>query len=395
MIGKIVDFIIGRASFVITAKNSHDVAVLNILRESGFYGCRVSQGKITFSCDCEKARGISKKLDALGVPYDLDMVGIVYYAKRLLSRVGVLAGVIVAVLLNGFFSDIIWHIDVRGNKNISDDDILRRLYGFGVYEGCRKSDIDIKSLTRDYMLSDDRVSFMHMNVNGTNAVVEVAEGVKKGKTENDKKAPCNIIAKCDGIVTRIDVYSGGREVENGQSVVKGQLLISSFFETRTVGHLLRRAKGTVFANTEPVFEMRIPKYKYEACSTWQEKKRSVSFLDYSLPIDGGTLVMREEKTQLETHRKPVFLIGNLLLPLTLEEENYTLQEYEQKERTLSEAQKIFDNEYKSWKSEFLKNGQILSDEIEEYEQDGFYVFVCRLSCIENIGIDKPFEIREN
>ena len=74
MIGKIVDFIIGRASFVITAKDSHDVAVLNLLRDIGFYGCRVSQGKKTFSCDCEKARGISKQLDALGVPYELDVV---------------------------------------------------------------------------------------------------------------------------------------------------------------------------------------------------------------------------------------------------------------------------------------------------------------------------------
>ena len=395
MIGKIVDFIIGRASFVITAKDSHDVAVLNLLRDIGFYGCRVSQGKITFSCDCEKARGISKQLDALGVPYELDVVGIAYYVKKLFSRFGILAGVFGALLLNGFFSDIIWHIDVRGNKNISDEDILRRLNDFGVYEGCRKSDMDIKSLSRDYMLSDDRVSFMHMNVNGINAVVEVAESVKKSGTENDKKAPCNIVAKCDGVVTRMDVYSGGREVENGQSVVKGQLLISSFFETRTVGHLLRRAKGTVFANTEPVFEMRIPKNKYVIRSSTQKNKRSVSFLNYSLPIDGGTFMLRDEKVKLKTNRKPVFLIGNLLLPVTLEEEKYTLCTYGKKEREFSEAQRIFEIEYENRKKDFLNNGQIVSDEIETYEENGFYVFVCRLSCVENIGIDKPFEIREN
>jgi hypothetical protein len=76
------------------------------LRDIGFYGCRVSQGKITFSCDCEKARGISKQLDALGVPYELDVVGVAYYVKKLFSRFGILVGVFGALLLNGFFSDM-------------------------------------------------------------------------------------------------------------------------------------------------------------------------------------------------------------------------------------------------------------------------------------------------
>jgi similar to stage IV sporulation protein len=289
----------------------------------------------------------------------------------------------------------VWNIDIRGNQVISDQEILRGLYKFGVYEGCHKGDVDIKSLTRDYMLSDDRLSFMHMNINGINATVEVAEAVKKTENTNDKKEVCNIVARCDGVIVRMDVYSGGREVENGQSVVKGQLLISSFFETRTVGHLLRRAKGTVFAITEPVFEMRIPKSKFVESKSETKTKRSASFLNYSLPLDGENAVFGEKKVQLETKQTPLYLFGALKMPITLVLENYNYFDYSCCELSLQEARSIYEKEYARWKKSFSENAQILSYDEKMYEEDGCFVFVSRHSCIESIGIDKPFEIREN
>ncbi len=395
MIGKIIDFIIGKASFVITVKDPHDVAVFNILRESGFYGCRVSQGKITFSCDCEKAKEISKNLDALEVPYEKSVSGLVYYVKRLFFRPGLSVGVAGALLLNALFTSTVWNIDIRGNSTVSDADIMRGLYKLGVYEGVKKSDVDIKSLTRDYMLTDDRLSFMHMNINGVRATVEVAEAVKKSQSGNDKKEVCNIVARCDGVITRMDVYSGGREVENGQSVVKGQLLISSFFETRTVGHLLRRAKGTVFARTEPVFEMRIPKKKFTRSHTGEKTRRSISFLNFSLPLDGENVVFDEKSVCLETEKKPMYLFGMLNIPITLVSEKFGYSEFLPEKRTENEARGMFEREYEVWKKSFSESGEILSCEQEMLEEDDCFVFVCRLSCIESIGFDKPFEIREN
>ncbi len=395
MIGKIIDFLIGKASFVITVKDPHDVAVFNILRESGFYGCRVSQGKITFSCDCEKAKEISKNLDSLAIPYEKSISGLLYYVKRLFSRTGLFVGVAVAIALNVFFTSLVWDIDLIGNTTVSDADIMRGLYRLGVYEGCAKHDVDIKSLTRDYMLEDDRLSFMHMNINGVRATVEVAEAVKKNKSEIDKKDVCNIVARCDGVINRIDVYSGGREVENGQSVVKGQLLISSFFETRTVGHLLRRAKGTVFAHTEPVFEMHIPKEKFIESPKSKKTRRSLSFLNFSLPLDGENVVFDEKKVDLETEKNPIYLFGMLKVPVSLVSESFSYSEVLSDKRTKEEARAIYENEYERWKKNFSENAQILSSEENMYENDDYFVFVCKLSCVESIGIDKPFEIREN
>ena len=395
MIGKLIDFMIGKASFVINIKDPHDVAVFNILRESGFYGCRVSQGKITFSCDCEKAKEISQSLDSFEIPYEKSMSGLWYYVKRLFSRTGLLAGVAGAIVLNTFFASLVWDIDIHGNTSVSDADIMRGLYRLGVYEGCAKRNVDIKSLTRDYMLGDDRLSFMHMNINGVRATVEVAEAVKKSQNGNDKKDVCNIVARCDGVIDRIDVYSGGREVENGQSVVKGQLLISSFFETRTVGHLLRRAKGTVFAHTEPVFEIHIPKQKYLESPKSKKTRRSLSFLNFSLPLDGENVVFDEKKVDLETEKTPLYIFGMLKVPVTLVSESFGYSEVLGDKRTKEEARVIFQNEYENWKKSFSENAQILSSEENMHENEDFFVFVCRLSCIESIGIDKPFEIREN
>lgn len=395
MIGKIIDFFIGKALFVITVKDSHDVAVLNILRERGFYDCSVQEQKITFACDCAKAKGISKNLDELGVPYDKSFTGLVCFVKRFFSRTGLLAGLIAVVILNALFSDIIWEIEIVGNKAVSDEDIMRGLMKFDIYEGSRKSEVDVKALSRDFMQSDDRLSFFHMNINGIKATVEVAEAVKKSPQAPDKKEVCNIVARCDGVIARMDVYSGGREVENGQSVVKGQLLVSSFFETRTAGLLLRRAKGTVLAQTQPCLEIIIPKVKYRKIPEKAKTQTSLSFLNYSIKLDGENVAFEKGNLYVNTQKTPMYLFGFLKLPVCFEKNDYSYSEYVEENRSEQEAKMIFEKEFERLVKRYNQNGEILSHSVETEETEDSYIFVCRLSCIESIGIDKPFEIREN
>ena len=395
MILKIIDFIIGKANFSIKVNDSHDVAVLNILRESGFYDCIAQEEKITFSCACEKSKSISKQLDELGVPYEKNLTGLVCLIKRLFSRTGLLLGILGVIALHTYFSGIVWEIDVVGNKNVSDEDVMRVLLNHRVHVGMPKKDLDIKSLTRDFMQSDSRFSFAHMNVNGIRATLEVAEAVSKSEQKVDKKQVCNIVSKCDGVITRIDVYSGGREAENGQSVVKGQLLISSFFETRTSGLLLRRAKGTAFARTEPVLEMIIPKKKYEKTPAFVGEKTELSILDMHIPVSGTNVLHTDERMDMTTQNFPIRLFGVLKIPAVLQKQSFSFYTLTEKERDKNEAQRMFEKELEKARKRYSENGEIIEEHVEMTENENDFVFVCRFSCIESIGIDKPFEIREN
>lgn len=393
--GKIIDFIIGKASFEITLRDPRELSVLNYLRKTGFYDCRMTGGKLVLSCGCGDVKTITARLSEMGIDYHLRLYGLVPLLRRVFRRCGIPCAVAACFLLHAAASSVVWRIDISGNETISEKEVRDRLYAFGVYEGCRKSSIDIRRLSMDYLLADDRVSFMHLNLNGTTAHVKISERTDPPKRETDKKEVCNIVAKCDGIISRIDVYSGSAAVKNGQLVTKGQLLISSFFETRMSGYLLRRAKGTVFAETSPTFEMTVPKTAFRANTAREETKRSLHMLSAALPLDFGSLRCRGKIAKRETEIKHLSLFGLLPLPAFFVTERYTFSEITPYERTIDEAQALFEKKYAAWRASFSESAEIISEEKSVQETDDMYHFLVRLSCVENIGVDKPFEIREN
>lgn len=395
LIGRIIDFIIGKALFEIYLNDPKEAVVLNLLKKNGFYDCRVEKEKINLSCSCADAEVIEKTLSEMKIRHTSKKTGIAYTLAEAKYRIGIVAAIVVCIALNMWFSDILWEIKITGNENIPKDEILQQLEVLGVYEGCRKSGINVPKLTMEYMLKDDRVSFVHLNMKGTTGVLKVAERVKANKTP-DKKEVCNIVAKCDGVITRLDVYSGGREVENGQTVVKGQLLISSFFETRLSGHLLKRAKGVAFAKTSPVFEMHIPKeYCKEGGKKKVYEKTCISVLDLSIPLDGVVSKPVGKIMSFEKTERRLSLFGIVPTPVVLVKEKTTVEDTQLAKRTKVEAQKLFDEAFGGWKKKFSYGAELISQEVSFEETEKEYVFAAVISCVESIGIDKPFEIGEN
>lgn len=394
MIGKLFDYIIGKNTFEIVLSKPSDVVILNYLQENGFFGCRVSEGKITVSCSCSKGKKVSDLLKQKNVTYKYTEYGLVAGLKRIFSRTGVVAAIVICVILQCVFSGIIWELNIE-KCSVPEAEIRKTLLSLGVTEGVRKNMLDIKKLDIEYMLADDRFSWAHLNTRGTTANFEVKERIERPNPSPDKKEVCNIVAKCDGIVSRIDVYSGGKEVKAGDSVTKGQLLVSSFFETRTVGYLLRRAKGTVIATTEPVFEMTIPKKAYRITDKKVYTKHALSLFDKSVSIDGGNIVLDGKNADMSVKKEKLRLFGTIKVPILLVTRTYTVNDLEEYTRTEEMCEQIYREKYEEWKKEYSKDAEVLSSETQVTEQDGCYRFVTKLVCRENIGIDKPFEIREN
>ena len=394
-LGKVIDYIIGKALFEIYLSSPKEAAVLNLLKKMGFYDCRVTGEKINLACSCSDAKIIDETLKEMNIKHSYRTVGLFYTLNDLKYRLETVAAIVLCICVHTYFSNMLWEIKVIGNENIPEDEIRYELRSMGVYEGCLKKSINIPKLTMDYMLKDDRLSFVHLNVNGTTGILKVSERTKPEKRP-DKKDVCNIVARCDGMITRLDVYSGGREVQNGETVVKGQLLISSFFETRLSGFLLRRAKGVAFAKTSPVFEMHIPKeYAKETGNSKIYEKNTVSVLDFSFLIDGANALLNQKSVTLEKTQKKLSVMGIINTPVFIENKKYTVCETAKTKRTKKEAQDIFDKKYAEWKDGFSKDAEILSEEFLFEENEDEYIFSCNLSCIENIGVDKPFKIGEN
>ncbi|MBR5528767.1 MAG: sporulation protein YqfD [Clostridia bacterium] len=394
MIGKFIDYLIGKGYFEISVTGNKDVQILNLLKDRGFFDCRVTGEKIHLSCSGSDIKRISELLDGHGVEYKYSAEGIFWLAKRVLLRRGAIAGAVLCIAMHSFFSNMIWEIDIIGNSTVPEGEIRRTLEGLGVYEGCLKDSINVKKLYLDYMTADDRISFAHLNMDGTTGVFEVAERKQPPEKEPDKKEVCNIVARCDGIIYRADVYSGGCEVSAGESVVKGQLLISSFFESRVSGHLLRRAKGTVFAHTEPCFEMMIPKKRAVRGESRICEKRYLKLLENTVAIDGLLPQKTSGQYERRVDEQSLKLFGIVESPVKYVKASYTAFDTKTEFVGKEQAQLMYKKAFEEWKSGFSKNAEIVSEKTETEETDEYFRFFTKLSCIENIALEKPFKISE-
>src|SRR5699024_388441 len=123
-----------------------------------------------------------------------------------------------------FLTSFIWKIEILGNETISKEEFLKVLENIDVKCGTIKYNInkdEIKNLILDEI---DFLSFVGVEIKGTQLLIEVKEQDLPPATI-DKDKPCHIVAKKKGVVVKIVAKNGKSVVKEGDVVKKGQILI--------------------------------------------------------------------------------------------------------------------------------------------------------------------------
>jgi similar to stage IV sporulation protein len=157
-----------------------------------------------------------------------------------------LIGALVGVAALFFLSRFVWEFEVRGNRTVGSDAILHHLAELGVKPGVYGPSVDIETVKNEMLLRIGALSWLTVNVRGSRAVVEVRERVPKPEIQT-LDVPCNVVAARDGVVTRMETLVGAPQVAPGQTVTRGQLLVSGVVDSRQVGARFLRARARVFA----------------------------------------------------------------------------------------------------------------------------------------------------
>lgn len=177
-----------------------------------------------------------------------DRCGLPYILVRYKSRIGVWIGVPVFIFLIYYPSLFIWNIKITGSLNASPEEIISNLDYEGLRIGSHISRLDLPKISTNVLLKNSDISWMAININGTCANVVVRDSVIEKSTRED--TPTNLVAVCDGLIERVELFSGQAEVSTGQSVHKGQVLVSGFYQGRNESvYKLERSIGNVYART--------------------------------------------------------------------------------------------------------------------------------------------------
>ena len=168
--------------------------------------------------------------------------------KLLRRRVWLLVFLLLMGLLLFVSSLFIWEIEVVGNEQLTDGQVLRALSRCGVDSGTCRYSVSA-DLVRSQMLRElPELAWMTVNISGSRAVAVVMERQEKPEIYAES-APADIVAAKTGIVRRLSVENGRPVVHGGQSVLAGETLVSAEMDSLSNGSKYVRARAQVLADT--------------------------------------------------------------------------------------------------------------------------------------------------
>lgn len=233
----------------------------------------------------------------------LEKRGLPFFIKKYRKRTAFFAGIILFFLILNYLSGFIWTVRVSGNRNISDQEILKACQEIGVYEGMRKRGFDAKAEKERLLINSDSLAWSSMNIEGCVLTVNVTE-IKNTKEKNDE-VPTNLKAAGDGIIKKIDVKSGNCVVKVGDTVKQGDVLVSGIIEGQTSTQFVH-SSGAIIAKTEREITARADFNQTICNKTGRESSKSVlSFFHIKIPLYLGK-TSSPAKTETVIHKAELF-----------------------------------------------------------------------------------------
>ena len=302
-----------------------------------------------------------------------------------MRRPGILLGIISAIYLLNLSSGIIWHINVIGNNNISDSEIVDMLSTLGCGYGDKINNIDFDLLHSEFLVKYPEISYISVNMNGNHADVEIREKRIGKPTRSPDGLYANIIAKEDGQIIHSEAINGRCIVKNGQIVKSGELLITGVVPIRENEFKLEYAKGEVSAYVTRSCEAEIQLISNKKIYTGKEKtKKTVKIFKKLINISrkGGIEYTTYDKIVV---KEKVSLFG--VIPLPIWTESCTYKEYFYEESILSseEAVSIAKSELRESMDKSLMDARLVSSKITTEINDESIIMKCEMKCIADIG----------
>jgi len=316
--------------------------------------------------------------------------GLPFVIQKYKSRKAFAAGAAVFVAIIYILTSFVWAVEVSGNEKVDTELILERLAVYGVKPGVLKYRIDTEKVANSMMMDVAELSWIGVELRGTKIKVEVAERSEPPELV-PKDMPCDIVAAKDGVIDSIIAKIGDRVVKEGDTVKKGQVLISGTVKlgreglnssTRQV-----HAIGSVMARTW--YEANC-----EVKTTLIEKERTGKKTDnYTLVLFNKEFRLFPRKVTYQNYdremiKKQLSIGDNFVFPFQITIDRFYENSIIEREISLDEAKRIAS--YKAY-NEAIKNipeeAKLENTYISFIEkEDGTFVANVIIECIEEIGI---------
>ena len=338
--------------------------------------------------DYYKAIKIAKKLKCKvkiekkrGLPFILNR-----YKKRKIFVISLFV-ILIALYTS---SNYVWNIEIRVEDNMQLDNILEDVKMAGLETGMKKDKINVEETTNKIRLSRDDISWIGIELKGTNAIVKVVKA-KEAPEIIDEKDYCNIVAKRAGTITKIIAQNGTALVKPGDEVQEGQVLIQGTMEGKYTGIRYVHSLGEVEAIVKYEKTEKISLKKEENVKTGnKEEKYQIKINNFQINFYKTLSKFKFYDTIEEEKKLKIF--SNLYLPISVcKVTNYELEE-NSNNYTIEEATEIGTQKLEKEIEAEIENKEKILNKSANVKETPEYVEVSVIyEVVENIGMQEKIE----
>ena len=251
-------------------------------------------------------------------------------ARFVKRRPMLLPGMALCVLLVWLSSQMILSVQVLGAQEHTAE-VERFLHEQGVYPGRFKAAYSLDALRASLAYRLPGLKFAAFRYAGSTLVCDCHPATDAERLSVPGSG-MDIVAAQSGIVTKLYVVSGTPQVEPGQAVHKGQVLIAGYERSEKGTQIAVRAQGQVTARVYASGEAKVSLKATHTVETGQTRTR------VTLHSPWHTRVVRDAKpyASQDTSREWQRVVG-LYLPLWREKVTYAQTEVFLQERTRADA----------------------------------------------------------
>jgi len=275
------------------------------------------------------------------------------------------------------YSSFIWDIHFEGNEKWTNETLLEFLETKNVAPHMPKSKVDCAQIVKDIRKEYDDIVWVSASIDGSRLNIQIkenedtfredgedktvspAKGVDAQSPE-DTEQPKDLIASKDGVITSIITRTGVPQVHEGDTVSKGDILVSGRVEVvndslEVVGYQYQKADADIFADTQMHYKDTIStKYKkkyYEKSKRYQYYVKIGSWF-----VDLGTLKNNYKEWDLRTNEHQLKLGENFYLPISYGSK--VIKSYTPKEKTYTkeEIQKQLTENFEQFSKRLQEKG---------------------------------------
>ncbi len=261
--------------------------------------------------------------------------GLPFKTVKYKNRLGFIVGFAIFIILIEFLSGFIWNIKIVGTDKVNDKEIINLCQRYNIKIGTRIKKIDTLKFAQQLLIDHKKLAWASLNIEGTLLTVNITES----KNTNDDIVPSNLIAKSDGEIKKIDVTSGTVNVKIGDTVRKGDILVSGIIENLSSTTFVN-SKGTVtaFSNMDITVT---DNYNQKIFIKTNKIKRRTVFEVFTLRIP---LYLAEKKgSSVDTYNSKNIKLFGEKLPIIKHQKISQITKEVDKKYTTEELLKILNN----------------------------------------------------